>query len=271
MVQFATSSSSFGSAAPAEEAAGSPYARVDADSSDDDMPGARRRRHPAPASYLASRANRWPSLPCLCVRLTYFNPAVDDGRTPGKTAGWSDGLTDEERQLRDFYDPKADDEDERWVVEHLKHTAISRASATAAASSDRPPIEGGPGGEKRSEEAAQPAGIDTDTGVTAPAGGGHREGRRVGGVQLPPSDAVLSCPACFGLICLDCQRHDNFSNQWRAMFAQNVRVLTEERLTVGADATAGEWYHKVLCDYCEVDVGVRDQDEVYHFFDVFPS
>ncbi len=122
-----------------------------------------------------------------------------------------------------------------------------------------------------SKEAAQVAGADTDAVVTTPASGAQREGRRVAGVQLPPSDAVLSCPACFGLICLDCQRHDNFTNQWRAMFAQNVRVLTEERLTVGADAAAGEWYHKVLCDYCEVDVGVRDQDEIYHFFDVFPS
>lgn len=185
--------------------------------------------------------------------------AVDDGRTPGRKAGWTDGLTDEERQLRDFYDPKADDEDERWVVEHLKHTAISRASASES-------------GRKQGSVGAAALGAGADGGAGTAAGDQkRREGRRVGGVQLPPSDAVLSCPACFGLICLDCQRHETFSNQWRAMFAQNVRVLTEERLTVGSDAAAGEWYHKVLCDYCEVDVGVRDQDEVYHFFDVFPS
>ena len=56
-------------------------------------------------------------------------PHVDDGRTPGRKAGWTDGLTDEERADRDFYDPKADDDDERWVVENLKHAAITAASS----------------------------------------------------------------------------------------------------------------------------------------------
>lgn len=195
---------------------------------------------------------------------------VDDGRTPGRKAGWSDGLSNEERQLRDLYDPKADDEDERWVVEHLKHTAISMAGGTTLASTPSRLAGSTPSG-RREGGREEPKGGVSASGDTMPDDSGPRKGRVVGGVQLPPSDAVLSCPACFGLICLDCQRHDNFNNQWRAMFAQNVRVLTEERLTVGADADAGEWYHKVLCDYCGVDVGVRDQDDVYHFFDVFPS
>ena len=266
---FASASSSGDGQVPAQERAG-PYVRVDADSSDDELPGA----HDTPPAHLlrndaaccARGGLRQPRAVCLpCVRLTPravtggTPPAVDDGRTPGKKAGWSDGLTDEERHLRDFYDPKADDDDERWVVEHLKHTAISRASGSGS-------------GRKQGSFGAAAQGGGADAGADTAAGDQkRREGRRVGGVQLPPSDAVLSCPACFGLICLDCQRHEAFGNQWRAMFAQNVRVLTEERLTVGSDVSAGEWYHKVLCDYCEVDVGVRDQDEVYHFFDVFPS
>jgi hypothetical protein len=212
--------------------------------------------------------------------------AVDDGRTPGRKAGWTDGLTDEQRHARDFYDPKADDEDERWVVENLKHTAITNAAgagAGSAAPTDAAPPRGtaaatasaaADGPAARTKAAAGEGGVG---GSSSGGGGGEgatKGGRRVGGVELPPSDAVLSCPACFSLICLDCQRHESFENQWRAMFAQHVRVLTEERLTVGlsaADAASGEWYNKVVCEYCEVEVGVRDQDEVFHFFDVFPS
>jgi hypothetical protein len=157
--------------------------------------------------------------------------AVDDGRTPGRKAGWTDGLTDEERQLRDFYDPKADDEDERWVVENLKHTAISGTGsvATTPAGSARRRAGDGSGGNTQVEQSAH--GEEAQTSAKSPIDEAH-SGRRVGGVQLPPSDAVLSCPACFGMICLDCQRHESFGNQWRAMFAQNVRVLTIQLLSL---------------------------------------
>jgi hypothetical protein len=54
------------------------------------------------------------------------------------------------------------------------------------------------------------------------------------------------------------------------MFAQNVTVATHERLR-SEGAEQGEWYQRVTCATCGADVGVRDQAEVYHFFDVFPS
>lgn len=30
------------------------------------------------------------------------------------------------------------------------------------------------------------------------------------------SDAVLSCPCCFNIVCMDCQRHQRYLNQFRA-------------------------------------------------------
>ena len=57
---------------------------------------------------------------------------VDDGRTPGRRAGWKDGLTDEERNDLFRYDPRADDEDEKWVVEHVKHASMVAAHAAAS-------------------------------------------------------------------------------------------------------------------------------------------
>jgi hypothetical protein len=37
------------------------------------------------------------------------------------------------------------------------------------------------------------------------------------------SDAVLSCPLCFTTLCLDCQQHARYDNQFRAMFVINCK------------------------------------------------
>ena len=43
----------------------------------------------------------------------------------------------------------------------------------------------------------------------------QRQGRR--------SDAILSCPGCLTTVCLDCQRHEYITTQYRAMFVTNCR------------------------------------------------
>lgn len=48
--------------------------------------------------------------------------------------------------------------------------------------------------------------------------------------SLPSSDAVLNCPACMTTLCLDCQRHDKYRTQYRAMFVMNCAVNKEEVL-----------------------------------------
>lgn len=37
------------------------------------------------------------------------------------------------------------------------------------------------------------------------------------------SDAILSCPLCFTTLCVDCQQHAYYENQFRAMFVMNCR------------------------------------------------
>ncbi|KQK00473.1 E2F-associated phosphoprotein [Brachypodium distachyon] len=103
------------------------------------------------------------------------------------------------------------------------------------------------------------------------------------------SDAVLSCPACFTTLCLDSQRHEKYVNQYRAMFVRNCKIRTDQILREGK----GKWknhkvravnssstpeaenkgavYHPVCCEICSTEVGVSDEDEVYHFFNVIPS
>lgn len=55
---------------------------------------------------------------------------------------------------------------------------------------------------------------------------------------LPNSDAVLNCPACFVTLCLDCQKHETYRNQFRAMFVTNCTVYKSVKLTYPAAAKA---------------------------------
>lgn len=112
------------------------------------------------------------------------------------------------------------------------------------------------------------------------------------------TDAVLSCPCCFNIVCMDCQRHQRYLNQFRAMFVMGITVDWHHRLiydqaqqalvrkpllpnevppdyySVTANdgherrfppAIKGE-YFAVLCANCHTHVAALDlTEEVYHF------
>ncbi|KAF3700734.1 E2F-associated phosphoprotein [Channa argus] len=118
---------------------------------------------------------------------------------------------------------------------------------------------------------------------------------------LPSSDAILNCPACMTTLCLDCQRHEKYRTQYRAMFVMNCTVKKDEVLrykteqerkkrnrkrrkgqeteSVGdkagdpmpAGMDTDEVYHPVQCSECSTEVAVFDKDEVYHFFNILAS
>merc|ERR1712126_533791 len=44
------------------------------------------------------------------------------------------------------------------------------------------------------------------------------------------SDAILNCPACMSTVCVDCQRHDLYKNQYRAMFVLNCNIVENQLL-----------------------------------------
>ncbi|KAK2826805.1 hypothetical protein Q5P01_021019 [Channa striata] len=118
---------------------------------------------------------------------------------------------------------------------------------------------------------------------------------------LPNSDAVLNCPACMTTLCLDCQRHEKYRTQYRAMFVMNCTVKKDEVLhykteqerkkrnrkrrkgqetesaedkasdPTPAGMDADEVYHPVQCSECSTEVAVFDKDEVYHFFNILAS
>ncbi|KAI0528722.1 hypothetical protein KFK09_001264 [Dendrobium nobile] len=102
------------------------------------------------------------------------------------------------------------------------------------------------------------------------------------------SDAVLSCPACFTTLCFDCQRHEKYVTQYRAMFVVNCTVRTDQILRepskrkrkskklidsgkIQQDLHNDVIFRPVCCSVCSTEVGAFDKDEVYHFINVIPS
>mmetsp|Transcript_131683 Transcript_131683/g.328366 ORF Transcript_131683/g.328366 Transcript_131683/m.328366 type:complete len:202 (-) Transcript_131683:39-644(-) len=81
--------------------------------------------------------------------------------------------------------------------------------------------------------------------------------------------AVLNCPGCFTPVCYQCQRHAEYSRQWRAVEVRNCTVDRSSALTMArGDATK---YFAVRCSTCAADVGLLDDDGVYHLFHVLES
>ncbi|KAK8781924.1 E2F-associated phosphoprotein-like [Amblyomma americanum] len=109
-----------------------------------------------------------------------------------------------------------------------------------------------------------------------------KDGSRV--KPLPLSDAVLNCPGCMTLLCLDCQRHEIYNTQYRAMFVKNCVVDTKVVLKYFPSRTSRRRrdlpdgvvdprniFNPVRCQVCRTEVAVYDRDEVYHFFNVIAS
>ncbi len=116
------------------------------------------------------------------------------------------------------------------------------------------------------------------------------------------SDAVLSCPCCFQIVCMDSQKHEKYENQFRAMFVMNIGVhwnkkmyhdeKTNDLMEFNVEETHENHkrpsskviqfdddaksrqriYYAVYCNSCETEIAALDlQDEVYYFFGCIAS
>ncbi|XP_077967623.1 E2F-associated phosphoprotein-like [Styela clava] len=159
-------------------------------------------------------------------------------------------MTDDEL----FYDPRADDEDQKWIDMQTKRPS-------------------------NNENATNTASKNQET-----------------------SDAILTCPACMTTLCVNCQRHSVYQNQYRAMFVMNCDIKYDELLhykekkkrefkrhkrraksaqaedpeldssafsrTDNQSNNRTDGYHPVKCSVCNTEVAVYDFEEIYHFFNV---
>ena len=181
-----------------------------------------------------------------------------------------------------FYGEDLDDDDEAYVYKNLRGGKPAKKKTLSLGSST---------------SSSQPAEKDATT-PTIPA-------------KPRNSDAVLSCPCCFNIVCMDCQRHVKYENQYRAMFVMGIEVDWQHRLvhdtktngliryepsvaesstnnstsqivvpednnhpnpTTSSSAEGDTIYYAVSCGNCHTMVAALDMgDEVYHFYDCLAS
>ena len=159
------------------------------------------------------------------------------------------------------YDENQDEEDEAWVYRHMRggraeEVMMAVQSTHGKAREDDPETTkagGGGGGEGTkmrdatdSKEQLQRAPAQDRAGARpAPP-----DMSKVMMLKPRNSDAVLSCPCCFTIVCMDCQRHVKYTNQYRAMFVMHIGVAWHKRLRwddslgelveiIGANDTSG--------------------------------
>eukprot|EP00531_Pseudo-nitzschia_arenysensis_P002684 CAMPEP_0116139288 /NCGR_PEP_ID=MMETSP0329-20121206/13235_1 /TAXON_ID=697910 /ORGANISM="Pseudo-nitzschia arenysensis, Strain B593" /LENGTH=293 /DNA_ID=CAMNT_0003634327 /DNA_START=30 /DNA_END=911 /DNA_ORIENTATION=- len=185
-----------------------------------------------------------------------------------------------------FYDENLDEEDEAYVYKHMRGGITENVTVSTRQSGSS----GSNGGKSG----------NPDGGVTSDSAHESSDDRRQQVVQmLKPrhSDAVLSCPCCFNIVCMDCQKHKRYANQYRAMFVMGVVVdwrhilvydeahrglvtkeqtIIEEGENEAWDSAEGESYgmiptkdgeyYAVECTACRTQVAALDmKDEVYYF------
>jgi len=170
-----------------------------------------------------------------------------------------------------FYDPNADEADQEWVNNKRRDYSSSSKSM-----SQEKPLKGSTNGEGNSGKKDERSSIS------------RRQKQKP---QLSRTDAVLNCPACFTALCLDCQRHEFYSGQYRAMFVMNCVIDKTETLIVPVkepkskkrdksnlvkietvkSVSESDKFFPVKCKICTTQVAVHDHDEVYHFFNVLAS
>jgi E2F-associated phosphoprotein len=103
-----------------------------------------------------------------------------------------------------YYDPDQDEQDEIYVYQQLRgggDTVPSRSKPRVAQQK-----------ETSSSSAMIPYKRQAQDASTEPE------------LQRLPSDAVLQCPCCFTTVCMDCQQHSFYKEQFRAMFVMNIDV-----------------------------------------------
>lgn len=214
-----------------------------------------------------------------------------------------EGAGEEERLYRlnpkdpahadDLYDQNLDDEDEAYVYKHMRggirETVMMRRRALPQ--------------QAQNEHGEIPT--DPHSNDDAPLLG---ESKPVQVYKPRETDAVLSCPSCFNIVCMDCQRHQKYFHQFRAMFVMGITVDWYSRLiyddeqealvpkgappnlskqVVPLDSPAGNEfqsseirypsyeegeYFPVHCARCQTQVAALDMtEEVYHFYGCLES
>lgn len=149
-----------------------------------------------------------------------------------------------------LYNPNLDEEDEAWVYEHkrggdsnrLKDQLLSMIrNPSSSVCHNREATLSHYTKKERTNSKQKSNNDNTSYNIKAVEASRHGQKQSVALLKKSKprtSDAVLSCPCCFEIVCMDCQRHERYSNQFRAMFVMNIGVSWD--VTICPEHLGGE-------------------------------
>ena len=127
----------------------------------------------------------------------------------------------------DFYCSNLDDEDEAYVYKHLRsgreETLHVRRMRQQQQNEEQQGDNSSKMNLKSSGKTSSSKEATTQTNnPSQPSTNNLLQQARL--LKPRTSDAILSCPRCFNVVCMDCQQHERYANQYRAMFVMNIGV-----------------------------------------------
>ena len=216
----------------------------------------------------------------------YSNTSSSSSDDDGDDGGGEYAKMKTDADAGDLYNENMDDEDEAWVYKHLRsgqeeYVAVRRQVSTSATT------------------AAADVACGTDNPLPLVS-------EQIKVLKPRYSDAILSCPCCFTTVCMDCQQHVQYKNQYRAMFVMNIEVHWDtlysydddqqqlvpkqahppgqkrsemsspqdpsneqsQRIQQDNNDESKDVYYSVHCIQCKTQVAALCMhDQIYHFFD----
>jgi hypothetical protein len=176
-----------------------------------------------------------------------------------------------------LFDNEADDEDEAYVYKHLRSGVMEEITVLRHNSDGLAPS-------TSNVDATATSTIRTDGLLSSVKR--KQQKQKLQALKPRHSDAVLSCPYCFYIVCMDCQRHEYYKNQYRAMFVMNIAVRWDMPLqydtinrclipyvvsTTTADIsnpTSTATSTNLISDCCENDVSNQYANEIHKSNDI---
>ena len=152
----------------------------------------------------------------------------DDVSTAADSVNDDDNDEMQQQQKSDdlFFDEDADEEDEAYVYKHLRSGLMETINVVP-----------------RQHTSPAVSNVNCDDGqrstLTSP---NHSNVQKLQALKPRNTDAVLSCPYCFHIVCMDCQRHTTYKNQYRAMFVMNILVRWDMPLQYSDESRCLEPY-----------------------------
>jgi hypothetical protein len=137
----------------------------------------------------------------------------------------------------ELYNPNEDEEDEAYVYQHLRGgTEESISIRRKKKENTELEINNGNADANSDKKNSMSAGKEIPNKSTHGSSEQYQHSLTLEQAKvLKPrsSDAVLSCPCCFQIVCMDCQRHERYGNQFRAMFVMNIGVSWDKYISPG--------------------------------------